>query len=162
MSTSSTSEILLNIVEVTFRRNIDPDIALAAQLPTGWIEQLNAAIIRELHVWSLPNEISSLPLIELSMLVEARLKKDRKGQSLVDIYSKLKEVASDAIYHKIDYRWFSSLEGDLFNESDSLERVEFVIRIEEEFGVSIPDEDIHSIQIVGETVRYLWGRNDHR
>jgi len=39
--------------------------------------------------------------------------------------------------------------------ADSLDVVELVMRIEEEFGVSIPDVDAEGIQTVGEAIAYL-------
>ena len=39
--------------------------------------------------------------------------------------------------------------------ADSLEVVELVMRIEDEFGVSIPDADAETIQTVGEAIAYL-------
>ncbi|MFW2854025.1 acyl carrier protein [Sphingomonas sp. TX0543] len=39
--------------------------------------------------------------------------------------------------------------------ADSLDVVELVMRIEEEFGVSIPDGDAETIQTVGEAIAYL-------
>jgi acyl carrier protein len=39
--------------------------------------------------------------------------------------------------------------------ADSLDVVELVMRIEEEFGVSIPDADAETIQTVGEAIAYL-------
>jgi acyl carrier protein len=38
---------------------------------------------------------------------------------------------------------------------DSLETVEFVMGLEEEFGISIPEEDVSQIQTVGDAIRYI-------
>lgn len=39
--------------------------------------------------------------------------------------------------------------------ADSLDTVELVMALEEEFGVEIPDEDAEKITSVGEAVRYV-------
>ncbi len=42
---------------------------------------------------------------------------------------------------------------------DSLEMVEFVMELEAEFGISIPENDTSTIQTVGDAIRYIL---DHR
>ena len=39
--------------------------------------------------------------------------------------------------------------------ADSLDTVELVMALEEEFGIEIPDEDAEKIQTVGDAVRYI-------
>ena len=39
--------------------------------------------------------------------------------------------------------------------ADSLDIVELVMALEEEFGISIPDEDAESIKTVGDAVTYI-------
>lgn len=45
---------------------------------------------------------------------------------------------------------------DLFNDlgADSLDIVEFVMEVEKEFSITIPDEDIENIRTVGSIVNY--------
>lgn len=40
-------------------------------------------------------------------------------------------------------------------KADSLESVEMIMDLEEEFGIVIPDEDAEKITTVGEAVRYI-------
>jgi acyl carrier protein len=47
----------------------------------------------------------------------------------------------------------ASFDGDL--KADSLDVVELVMALEDEFGVDIPDEDAEKIRTVGDAVRYL-------
>ncbi|MEA3400691.1 MAG: acyl carrier protein [Armatimonadota bacterium] len=47
----------------------------------------------------------------------------------------------------------ATFEGDL--KADSLDVVELVMALEDEFDVDIPEEDAQSIQTVGDAVRYL-------
>jgi acyl carrier protein len=39
--------------------------------------------------------------------------------------------------------------------ADSLDSVELVMAIEEEFGVEVPDEEAEKLQTVGEVIKYL-------
>ena len=39
--------------------------------------------------------------------------------------------------------------------ADSLDTVELVMELEEEFDVTIPDEDAEKIQTVGEAIKYI-------
>lgn len=39
--------------------------------------------------------------------------------------------------------------------ADSLDTVELVMALEEEFGIEIPDEDAEKIQTVGDATRYI-------
>ena len=39
--------------------------------------------------------------------------------------------------------------------ADSLDTVELVMELEEEFDINIPDEDAEKIQTVGEAIRYI-------
>ena len=39
--------------------------------------------------------------------------------------------------------------------ADSLDTVELVMELEEEFGLTIPDEDAANIQTVGDAVNYV-------
>lgn len=43
-------------------------------------------------------------------------------------------------------------------EADSLDAVEIIMAIEEEFGIEIPDEEAEKIQLVGDLVKYV---DDH-
>lgn len=39
--------------------------------------------------------------------------------------------------------------------ADSLDKVEFIMDVEKEFGISIPDEEAEKLQTVGEAITYL-------
>lgn len=47
----------------------------------------------------------------------------------------------------------ATFEGDL--KADSLDVVELVMALEDEFDVDIPEDDAQGIQTVGDAVRYL-------
>ena len=40
-------------------------------------------------------------------------------------------------------------------EADSLDAVEIIMAIEEEYGIEIPDEEAEKLQVVGDLVRYV-------
>ncbi len=46
--------------------------------------------------------------------------------------------------------------------ADSLDTVELVMALEEEFGVEIPDEDAEKITTVGDAVRYIEEKADDK
>ncbi len=50
-----------------------------------------------------------------------------------------------------------TLESSFVNDlgADSLDIVELVMELEDEFNVSIPDEDAEEIQTVGDAVKYI-------
>jgi acyl carrier protein len=42
--------------------------------------------------------------------------------------------------------------------ADSLDVVELVMALEEEFGIEVPDEDVENIRTIGDIVTYLGAR----
>jgi acyl carrier protein len=44
--------------------------------------------------------------------------------------------------------------------ADSLDTVELVMALEEEFGIEIPDEDAEKMTTVGEAIRYIGSKTD--
>ncbi len=154
-------EILGRIVEAIYGRSIRGDAPLAYQLNDAkWSQKLSHAVHEELGVMIAPEDIeSSGSLLQLSILLERRLARDPLGRSLVDTYAVLKQMVKSELSHDINYHWYAAWIGDLLNESDSLDDVELMMRMEEEFGFSISDEDAQAMQTVGQTVRYLWQRS---
>lgn len=71
-----------------------------------------------------------------------------------EMFAKVKEVVVDQL--NVD-------EGDITAESafvddlgaDSLDIVELVMALEEQFGISIPDEEAETIKTVGDAVKYI-------
>ncbi len=74
--------------------------------------------------------------------------------STEEIMGKVKKIISEQL--GVD-------EGEITNEShfiddlgaDSLDTVELVMALEEEFGIEIPDEDAEKIQTVGDVQKYI-------
>ena len=46
--------------------------------------------------------------------------------------------------------------------ADSLDTVELVMALEEEFGIEIPDEDAEKMTTVGEAIKYIEGKADKK
>lgn len=57
------------------------------------------------------------------------------------------EVGKDTITNE------TSFTNDL--DADSIDLVEFVLELEEEFGEEIPDDDAEKIKTVGDAVKYI-------
>jgi len=67
---------------------------------------------------------------------------------------KVKEIISEQLGVKKDeIKPESSFIDDL--GADSLDTVEVVMALEEEFGIEIPDEDAEKITTVGEATKYI-------
>jgi acyl carrier protein len=160
MTNQKSFEILHSIAETCFNLPLSSDALLADQVhAAGWNQRLSDVLHEQLQVNLTPREVESAgSLSKLSELVESRLDRDSKGRSLVDIYAAVEEFVREELSHEINYHWHASWLGDLLNDTDSLEDVEIVIRMEEAFGFSIPDREAQQMHTVGQTVRYLWQR----
>ncbi len=70
------------------------------------------------------------------------------------IEEKVKEIISEQLGVKKDeVKPESSFIDDL--GADSLDTVEVVMALEEEFGIEIPDEEAEKITKVGEAIKYI-------
>lgn len=77
---------------------------------------------------------------------------------MADVLDKVKEIIVD----KLGAEEGDVTEGANFIEdlgADSLDIVDFVMALEEEFGIDIPDEEAQNIKTVGDAVKYI---NDHK
>ncbi len=71
-----------------------------------------------------------------------------------EIYDKVKEVIVDQLsVEEDDVTEDASFVDDL--GADSLDIVELVMALEEQFGVSIPDEQAEKIKTVGDAVSFI-------
>lgn len=68
-------------------------------------------------------------------------------ERVIEIVSEQMGVSKDQITHE------TSFVNDL--GADSLDTVELVMELEEEFDINIPDEDAEKIQTVGESIKYI-------
>ena len=73
---------------------------------------------------------------------------------MADIGQKVKSIIAEQLGVKIEeVTETASFVDDL--GADSLDTVELVMALEEEFGIEIPDEDAEKMSNVGEAVRYV-------
>ena len=72
----------------------------------------------------------------------------------MSVDDKVKDIISEQLgVKKEEIKPESSFIDDL--GADSLDTVEVVMALEEEFGIEIPDEDAEKITTVGEAARYI-------
>lgn len=70
------------------------------------------------------------------------------------IFDKIKDIIIDQLQvEESDVAMDTNLMKDL--STDSLDAVEIIMAIEDEFGIEIPDEDAENIQTVGDLVKYV-------
>ena len=73
---------------------------------------------------------------------------------MADVETKVKKIISEQLgVPEGDVKPEASFVNDL--GADSLDTVELVMALEEEFGVEIPDEDAEKIATVGNAIDYI-------
>jgi len=71
-----------------------------------------------------------------------------------DIAAKVKAIIAESLGVDInEVTESASFVNDL--GADSLDNVELVMTLEEQFGIEIPDEDAEKIQTVGQAIEYI-------
>ncbi|MEW6680102.1 MAG: acyl carrier protein [bacterium] len=71
-----------------------------------------------------------------------------------EIFERVKKIIIDQLgVQESQVSMEASFVDDL--GTDSLDTVELVMALEDEFGLEIPDEDAEKIRSVGDTVRYI-------
>ena len=69
-------------------------------------------------------------------------------------FEKVKEIIVDSLSCDEDAVTLeANLKEDL--DADSLDAVELIMAVEEEFDIEIPDEDVENIKTVGDMVKYI-------
>lgn len=71
------------------------------------------------------------------------------------VFEKVKDIIAEQLNLQDDsvITPETSLTKDL--EADSLDAVEIIMGIEDEFGIEIPDEDVEKFFLVGDLVKYV-------
>ena len=77
-----------------------------------------------------------------------------ESKSSSDIFERVKDIVSEQMSVSRDQ---ITPETSFINDlgADSLDTVELVMEFEDEFGLTIPEEDSEKIQTVGEAVKYI-------
>lgn len=71
-----------------------------------------------------------------------------------EIFDKLKELVVDQLgVEEDEVTMEATMQDDL--GADSLDLVDLVMSVEEEFGVKVADEDLENIKTVGDIVDYI-------
>lgn len=74
-----------------------------------------------------------------------------------EVFDKLKELVVDQLgVEEDEVTMEASMQDDL--GADSLDLVDLVMSVEEEFGVKVADEDLENIKTVGDIVNYIEDR----
>lgn len=71
----------------------------------------------------------------------------------MDILAKVKEIVSEQLSVDQEVIKLETTFEDL--EADSLDVVELIMKLEEEFDIEIPDDDAEKIRVVGSAVEYI-------
>lgn len=75
------------------------------------------------------------------------------------VFDKVKELISEQLDVKADdITEDSSIQDDL--GADSLDVVDLVMAIEDEFGVEIPEDQVENIKTVGDIVKFIEDNKD--
>jgi len=81
--------------------------------------------------------------------------------STVEIEEKVIQIVSEQMsVDKVEIVRETSFVNDL--NADSLDTVELVMELEDEFDLTIPDEDAEKLKTVGEAIDYIQKHNDSK
>ena len=76
------------------------------------------------------------------------------GSGMADVQEKVGAIIAEQLGVKLEeVKPQASFVDDL--GADSLDTVELVMALEEEFGIEIPDEDAEKMATVGEAIKYI-------
>jgi acyl carrier protein len=71
-----------------------------------------------------------------------------------EVFERIKEVLAERLsVEESDIAEEANFQEDL--DADSLDLVEMIMELEDQFGIKIPDEDAQKIQTVGQAVDYV-------
>ena len=74
-----------------------------------------------------------------------------------EIFDKISQMIKEQMHHEnMEVTEETSLKDEL--GVDSIDLMEFVVNLEDEFSIEIPDDDIETIEQLGDMLDYLEGR----
>ena len=74
-----------------------------------------------------------------------------------EIFDKISQMIKEQMHHEdMEVTEETSLKDEL--GVDSIDLIEFVVNLEDEFSIEIPDDDIETIEQLGDMLDYLEGR----
>jgi acyl carrier protein len=76
-----------------------------------------------------------------------------EGGEKMAVFDKIKDIVVDQLDVDEEEVTMETSFEDL--DADSLDIVELIMALEEEFGIEIPDEDAEKLTSVGEAVKYI-------
>src|SRR3989344_608404 len=86
---------------------------------------------------------------------------DKKEATFMAVEEKIKAIIAEQLGVKPEeVTPGASFIDDL--GADSLDTVELIMALEEEFNVEIPDEDAEKMKTVGDAIRYIEGKASHK
>ena len=79
----------------------------------------------------------------------------RKEGAKMDVFEKILQILADQL--DIKEKEKITMESDIVEdlEADSLDVVDLIMSLEDEFGVEVPDDAIENFHTVGDIVRYV-------
>jgi acyl carrier protein len=79
---------------------------------------------------------------------------DKKGGELMAVEERIKSIIAEQLGVKPEE---VTPEASFIDDlgADSLDTVELIMALEEEFGVEIPDEDAEKMTCVGDAIKYI-------
>lgn len=75
------------------------------------------------------------------------------------VFEKIKQMLADQLDANVEDMTMETKIGEDLG-ADSLDVVELLMAIEEEFDVEIPDEDIEGLKTIGDVVEYIQNKID--
>jgi acyl carrier protein len=78
----------------------------------------------------------------------------QKGELYMETFEKIRALLAEQLDIEPDK---ITMESDIMNdfEADSLDIVDMVMTLEDEFGIEVPDEAIENLRTVGDVVQYV-------
>ncbi|HIY10370.1 MAG TPA: acyl carrier protein [Candidatus Anaerofilum excrementigallinarum] len=72
----------------------------------------------------------------------------------MDVFERIREMLAEQLEIEPEK---ITMESDILEdfEADSLDVVDMVMSLEDEFGIEIPDEQVENLRTVGDVVRYV-------